>query len=128
MERAGGTCLNWGCIPSKALLKSAEIYQSMQKADAFGFTLGLVDYDFEKISARSRSVSDQMANGIKFLFKKNKVDYVIGKGQISAPGTVEITHGDEKGRYLKTKRFRDSWHDHSRKPVSHYIPGPRSKI
>jgi dihydrolipoamide dehydrogenase len=105
MERAGGTCLNWGCIPSKALLKSAEFYQSMKKADALGFTVGEVAFDFEKIIARSRSVSDQMAKGIEFLFKKNKVEYVVGKGQVNAPGMVEIIDGDQKGRVLKTKNI-----------------------
>jgi dihydrolipoamide dehydrogenase len=105
MERAGGTCLNWGCIPSKALLKSAEFYQSIKKADALGFTVGSVDFDFEKIIARSRSVSDQMAKGIEFLFKKNKVGYVVGKGQVEEPGMVKIADGPDKGRLLKAKNI-----------------------
>lgn len=105
MERAGGTCLNWGCIPSKALLKSAEFFQSMKKADVFGFTVGSVDFDFEKIIARSRTVSDQMAKGIEFLFKKNKVEYVVGKGQINGPGVVEIIDGDQKGQVLKANNI-----------------------
>lgn len=103
MERAGGTCLNWGCIPSKALLKSAEVYQSFKKADAMGLTVGEVGYDFAKIIARSRQVSDQMAKGIEFLFKKNKVDYVVGKAQVNVPGMVEITEGEKKGEVLRTK-------------------------
>ncbi len=105
MDRAGGTCLNWGCIPSKALLKSAEMYQSFKKADTMGFTVGRVDFDFEKIIARSRKVSDQMAKGIEFLFKKNKVDYVTGKGQVKAPGLVQITDGASKGLELKAKNI-----------------------
>ena len=103
MERAGGTCLNWGCIPSKALLKSAEAYQSALHADDFGISCSDVKYDFEKIIARSRKVSDQMGGGIEFLFKKNKVDYIIGKGKIHAPGMVELTDGEHKGSYLKAQ-------------------------
>lgn len=101
MERAGGTCLNWGCIPSKALLKSAELYSKIKKAETYGLSVGSVDYDFGKIISRSRGVADQMAKGIEFLFKKNKVDYVVGRGMLSVPGMVEIVDGPDKGRFLK---------------------------
>lgn len=100
MERAGGTCLNWGCIPSKALLKSAEAYQAALHSETFGFTCGEIEVDFEKVMKRSRSVADQMGKGIEFLFKKNKVDYVVGRGFVHAPGMVEIMDGDKKGEYL----------------------------
>jgi len=103
MERAGGTCLNWGCIPTKALLKSAELYQKVKKADAFGLGIKEVSFDFAKIVERSRGVSSQMAKGIEFLFKKNKVDYIVGKAQVSAPGMVSLTEGDRKGQFLKAK-------------------------
>ena len=73
-ERAGGTCLNWGCIPTKALLKSAELFQKMQKAEAYGLSVKGASFDFEKIMGRSRTVAGQMAKGIEFIFKKNKVD------------------------------------------------------
>ena len=99
-ERAGGTCLNWGCIPSKALLKSAELYQKMRHSETFGFTCNDITVDFEKVIARSRGVSDQMAKGIEFLFKKNKVDYIRGTGHISTPGKVEVTDGPDKGQQL----------------------------
>lgn len=99
-ERAGGTCLNWGCIPSKALLKSAELYQKIQHSETFGFTCKDITVDFEKVIARSRRVSDQMAKGIEFLFKKNKVDYIRGAGYVSAPGKVEVTDGPDKGQPL----------------------------
>ncbi len=105
MERAGGTCLNWGCIPTKTLLKSAESYASLKKMDELGIIIQGVSVDFAKIIARSRSVSDRMAGGIEFLFKKNKVDYLRGKAMISAPGMVEITEGQDKGRFLKTKNI-----------------------
>jgi|TARA_A100001015_G_scaffold314218_1_gene423208 dihydrolipoamide dehydrogenase len=100
MERAGGTCLNWGCIPSKALLKSAETFQSLQHAQELGLSCGEVTYDFEKIIQRSRGVADQMGGGIEFLFKKNKVDYIVGKGMVLSAGKVEITEGADTGKVI----------------------------
>src|SRR5436190_16705274 len=82
LERAGGTCLNWGCIPTKALLKSAELYQKFKKAETYGLSAKDVTFDFAKVMARSRTVAGQMAKGIEFLFKKNKVDYFVGAGQV----------------------------------------------
>tara|TARA_B100001248_G_scaffold201492_1_gene155734 strand:+ start:18341 stop:19729 length:1389 start_codon:yes stop_codon:yes gene_type:complete len=98
MERAGGTCLNWGCIPSKALLKSAELYDKMRHAEDYGFHCENVTVNFEQVMKRSRTVADKMGKGIEFLFKKNKVDYFLGKAQVSAPGTVTITEGKDKGK------------------------------
>jgi dihydrolipoamide dehydrogenase len=103
LERAGGTCLNWGCIPTKALLKSAEFYRSLQKAESFGIEAKQIGFDFGKVMERSRGVSSQMAKGVEFLFRKNKVDYIVGRAQVSAPGMVEITDGEQKGKFLKTK-------------------------
>lgn len=103
MERAGGTCLNWGCIPTKALLKSAELFQKIKKADAYGLSVKDVGFDFAKVMERSRGVAGQMAKGIEFLFKKNKVDYFVGRGQVTAPGMVTITEGEHAGKYLKAK-------------------------
>src|SRR5476649_686482 len=103
LERAGGTCLNWGCIQTKALLKSAELYQKFRHADAFGFTVKDVGFDFGKVMDRSRGVAGQMAKGVEFLFKKNKVDYFVGRAQVTVPGMVEITEGEHKGKFFKTK-------------------------
>jgi dihydrolipoamide dehydrogenase len=103
MERAGGTCLNWGCIPTKALLKSAELYQKIKKSDAYGISVKDVGFDFPKVMERSRGVAGQMAKGIEFLFKKNKVDYFVGRGQVTAPGMITITEGEHAGKYLKAK-------------------------
>lgn len=105
IERAGGTCLNWGCIPSKALLKAAETVESIQKAGEFGVEVGDVKVDFSKVMARSRSVSDKMAGGIEFLFKKNGVEYLLGRGRISVPGIVEITDGPDKGKFLTADKI-----------------------
>ncbi|MEO5958281.1 MAG: FAD-dependent oxidoreductase, partial [Opitutaceae bacterium] len=103
LERAGGTCLNWGCIPTKALLKSAEFYRSLQKADTFGIAVKDAGFDFGKVMERSRGVAGQMAKGVEFLFRKNKVDYFVGRGQVTVPGMVEITEGDHKGKFFKAK-------------------------
>ncbi len=104
-ERAGGTCLNWGCIPTKALLKSAELYQKFKKAETFGLSAKDVGFDFAKVIERSRTVSGQMAKGVEFLFKKNKVEYFVGRAQITVPGMVEITEGEHKGKFLKAKNI-----------------------
>jgi dihydrolipoamide dehydrogenase len=103
LERAGGTCLNWGCIPTKALLKSAELYQKMKKAEAYGLSAKEVGFDFAKVMERSRTVAGQMAKGVEFLFRKNKVDYFVGSGQVSATGMVSITQGEHKGKFFRTK-------------------------
>ncbi len=105
LERAGGTCLNWGCIPTKALLKSAELYQKFKKAETYGLSATGVTFDFAKVMARSRTVAGQMAKGIEFLFKKNKVDYFVGSGQVAGTGIVTITSGEHKGKFLKTKNI-----------------------
>ena len=104
-ERAGGTCLNWGCIPTKALLKSAELYEKIKKSESFGISVKDVSFDFAKVMERSRGVAGQMAKGIEFLFRKNKVDYVVGKAQVAAPGLVEITEGESKGKSFKAKKI-----------------------
>ncbi len=102
-ERAGGTCLNWGCIPTKALLKNAELYHTLKhKADEFGLKLDGLSHDWAKVIGRSRKVSDKMAAGIEFLFKKNKVDYVRGSAALAGPGKVEVTAADGAKSTLET--------------------------
>jgi dihydrolipoamide dehydrogenase len=95
-ERAGGTCLNWGCIPTKALLKSAELYETFKHAEEYGLTVKDVGFDFQKVVQRSRGVSDKMAKGIEFLFKGKKVDYVVGQATISKDKKVTVTSSDGK--------------------------------
>ena len=103
-ERPGGTCLNWGCIPSKALLKSAELFNKINHCEEFGITVKGASYDFTKIIQRSRGVSGTMAKGIEFLFKKNKVDYIKGVGTITVPGMIEVTDGPDKGKILAAEK------------------------
>ena len=105
LERAGGTCLNWGCIPTKALLKSAELYQTMRKAEAYGLSATDVRFDFAKVMERSRSVAGQMAKGVEFLLRKNKVEYYVGAGRVDAPGMVSISQGEHKGKFFRTKNI-----------------------
>jgi dihydrolipoamide dehydrogenase len=96
-ERAGGTCLNWGCIPTKSLLRNAELYHLMKhRAADFGFKLEGLSYDWKKVIQRSREVSDKNAAGIESLFKKNKVDYLRGEGFIDRPGEVTVKFNDGK--------------------------------
>ena len=104
-ERAGGTCLNWGCIPTKALLKAAELFRTFQKAELFGLSVKGVAFDFAKVMERSRGVAAQMAKGVEFLFKKNKVDYFVGRGQVTVAGMVEITEGEHKGKFFKARNI-----------------------
>src|SRR6202048_2473405 len=88
-ERAGGTCINWGCIPTKSLLRNAELYYLLHKRAAdFGFKFENLSYDWSKIVSRSRGVADKLAGGVEFLFKKNKIDYLLGEASISGPGKV----------------------------------------
>lgn len=103
-ERAGGTCLNWGCIPSKTLLKSAELFQLYQHVDDFGLKVEGIGFDFAKIMERSRKVANRMGGGIEFLFKKNKVDYFLGRGHLSAPGIIEIKESRDEGKILYAEK------------------------
>ena len=94
-ERAGGTCLNWGCIPTKSLLRNAELYHIFaHRAAEFGIKADNVSFDWKKIIGRSRDVSDKNAGGIEFLFKKNKVDYVRGEASLEKAGSVSVKLAD----------------------------------
>ncbi|MEJ6647474.1 MAG: dihydrolipoyl dehydrogenase [Akkermansiaceae bacterium] len=104
MERAGGTCLNWGCIPTKALLKNAHLYHQLKHdAATFGLSFDNLQYDWTKVIGRSRKVSGKLAGGIEFLFKKNKVDYVKGFGSIKGSNQVEVKKADGSAEILDAK-------------------------
>jgi dihydrolipoamide dehydrogenase len=94
-DRFGGVCLNWGCIPSKALLKNAEYMNFLNHAGDYGFNLTGVGFDFPKVIKRSRDVADKMSSGITFLFKKYKVQSVKGNGFVQSRNRVEVR--DESG-------------------------------
>lgn len=94
-ERAGGTCLNWGCIPTKSLLRNAELYHLLQKrAGDFGFKFDNLSHDWKKIISRSRAVADKLAGGVEFLFKKNKIEYLRGEASIAGEGKVSYKAKD----------------------------------
>ena len=95
-ENLGGICLNWGCIPTKALLRSAEMYHHMTHAEAFGLTASGVKFDLAKVVGRSRAVAKQLNQGVTHLMKKNKVDVHMGDGTITAPGKLSVTKDGKK--------------------------------
>ena len=95
-EALGGICLNWGCIPTKALLKSANVFEYLSHASDYGISVKDAKADFSGMIKRSRDVADGMSNGIKFLMKKNKIDVLTGNGVIKANKTVTVTGEDGK--------------------------------
>jgi len=90
-ESLGGICLNWGCIPTKALLRTSEVYHLMQHASDFGLSASNVGYDLPKIVERSRKVAGRLSNGVKFLMKKNKITVYEGEAKLAGKGKVDIT-------------------------------------
>ncbi len=95
-DALGGICLNWGCIPSKALLKNAELMHHFQRADEFGFKVSEVSFDFKKIIKRSREVADINSKGVQFLFKKNKIEHIPGIGSLKDEHTVLVQSTSDK--------------------------------
>ena len=96
-EHMGGICLNWGCIPTKAMLRSSEVYHLMQRAKEFGLSVQGIDYDLDAVVARSRAIAKQLNGGVSHLLKKNKVTALMGAATITAPGQVLVktAKGDE---------------------------------
>jgi dihydrolipoamide dehydrogenase len=95
-ESLGGICLNWGCIPTKALLKSAQVFDYLKHASDYGLTIKEFDKDFSAVVKRSRDVADGMSKGVQFLMKKNKIDVIDGFGKIKPAKKVEVTAADGK--------------------------------
>src|ERR687898_3063527 len=89
-EHLGGICLNWGCIPTKALLRSAEVFHYMQHAKDYGLSAEKVAYDAKAVVQRSRGVSKRLNDGVGFLMKKNKISVIWGEAAIDAPGKVTV--------------------------------------
>ena len=96
-EHMGGICLNWGCIPTKAMLRSSEVYHLMQRAKEFGLSAQGIDYDLDAVVARSRAIAKQLNGGVSHLLKKNKVTALMAAATITAPGQVLVktAKGDE---------------------------------
>jgi dihydrolipoamide dehydrogenase len=101
----GGICLNWGCIPTKALLRSAEIARIIDHAGEFGFTVQGVSFDLDKIVARSRKVAGQLSGGIKHLLKKNKVEVLDGTAKLLGKCQVEVSKDGVKTATLTAKHI-----------------------
>ena len=95
-ENLGGICLNWGCIPTKALLKSAQVFDYLKHASDYGLTIKEFDKDFSAVVKRSRDVADGMSKGVQFLMKKNKIDVIDGFGKIKPGKKVDVTAADGK--------------------------------
>jgi dihydrolipoamide dehydrogenase len=95
-EELGGICLNWGCIPTKALLKSAQVYDYLKHVDSYGLKAKEIDKDFSAVIKRSRGVAESMSKGVQFLMKKNKIDILEGNGKVKAGKKVDVTDADGK--------------------------------
>jgi len=104
-DALGGICLNWGCIPTKALLRSAEVYETLHRLDEFGLKAEKIGYDAEAVVTRSRNVAGQLSNGVKFLMKKNKIDVIEGSGKLAGDGKVAVEAKDGKTSEITTKNI-----------------------
>lgn len=105
-ESLGGICLNWGCIPTKALLKSAEVFTYISHAQDYGIAIeGSAKADFEKIIKRSRGVADKMSKGIQFLMRKNKIEVIKGTAKLNTNKTVVVTDADGKTNTFEAKHI-----------------------
>ncbi len=104
-ESLGGVCLNWGCIPTKALLKSAQVYEYAKHAADYGINVSNPSQNFEGVIKRSRGVADKMSKGVQFLMKKNKIDVIMGYGKLVAPGKLEITAADGTKKVEEAKNI-----------------------
>ena len=94
-EHLGGICLNWGCIPTKALLRSSEIYRLLHRLDEFGFSAKDIRFDAGKVVARSRAVAKQLSNGVAYLLRKNKVTVIDGHGRLAGTGRLAVEKNGE---------------------------------
>src|SRR3546814_15150424 len=103
-EKLGGICLNWGCIPTKALLRSSEVYHYITHADAYGLSVEKPSFDLAKVVDRSRKVAGQLTSGVKGLMKKNKITVVEGEGKLVDKGRLPVAR-DGKTNELEPKNI-----------------------
>ncbi len=104
-ESLGGVCLNWGCIPTKALLKSAQVYEYLKHAANYGIQAQGLSHDFNAVVSRSRGVADKMSKGVQFLMKKNKIDVINGFGKLIAKNKVEVKATDGTTQTVEGKHL-----------------------
>ena len=104
-ESLGGICLNWGCIPTKALLKSAQVYDYAKHASNYGISVTNPSADFPGVVKRSRAVADKMSKGVQFLMKKNKIEVIMGTGKLVAANKLEVTAADGSKQTLEAKNI-----------------------
>jgi len=104
-ESLGGVCLNWGCIPTKALLKSAQVYEYAKHATTYGINVENPTPNFGGVITRSRGIADKMSKGIQFLMKKNKIDVIIGNGKFIAATKLEVTAADGTKQIVEAKNI-----------------------
>ena len=114
-SKLGGICLNWGCIPTKSLLKSAQIYQSILHAEEYGIDVsGTINPDISKMVERSRNIAETMSKGVQFLLKKNKVDVILGVGKLKSKDTIVVTDNTNNETILTAKNIILATGAHSR--------------
>ncbi len=102
-ESLGGVCLNWGCIPTKALLKSSQVYEYLKHSNDYGIEATGVQHNFPAVIKRSRGVADKMSKGVQFLMRKNKIDVIMGFGKLKAKGQIEVTAADNSKQIVEAK-------------------------
>ncbi|HMX37855.1 MAG TPA: dihydrolipoyl dehydrogenase [Ferruginibacter sp.] len=124
-ESLGGICLNWGCIPTKALLKSAQVFEYAKHANSYGVKADNVSADFEGVVKRSRGVADKMSKGVQFLMKKNKIDVIMGFGKLIAANKLEVTAADGSKQVLEAKNIVIATGGRSRQLPSMPIDGKK---
>ncbi len=117
-DKLGGVCLNWGCIPTKALLKSADLMYEIKRAKEFGLVVDSISHDFGKIIKRSRRVADMNSKGVDFLMKKNGIDVIYGSGKITVSKTVEVATNDGNTEVIEAENIIISTGGHAKS-----IPG-----
>ena len=123
-ESLGGICLNWGCIPTKALLKSAQVYEYIKHAQDFGIE-ATGKHNFGAVVKRSRGVADKMSKGVQFLMSKNKIDVMMGFGKLVAKGKIEVTAADNKKQTVEAKHIIIATGGRSRQLPSMPIDGKK---
>src|SRR5712675_2040145 len=123
-ESLGGICLNWGCIPTKALLKSAQVNEYIKHAKDFGIEASGKP-DFAAVIKRSRGVADKMSRGVQFLMKKNKIDVVMGTGKLAGKGKIEVDGNDGKKQTVEAKHIIIATGARSRELPSMKIDGKK---